>query len=145
MVGRELASRFFEDRTRPRTTVRPSVRTLTFYVLSYACAQRRRHTTPRPPHVMFLTRPSPSLVIFIVCYVAHAEEGLGTRLTCSHVDIEHCLNLSFLLGLFCNNNYINRIIAKFKGRSQKTFKYLTQVKNKFIIITILNEEETKTQ
>ena len=26
VIGRELASRFFEDRTRPRTTVRPSVR-----------------------------------------------------------------------------------------------------------------------
>ena len=40
----------------------------------------RQASTPRPPHVMFLTRPSPSLAIFIVCYVARAEEGLGTRL-----------------------------------------------------------------
>ena len=31
-------------------------------------------------HVMFLTRPSSRLAIFIACYVARAGEGLGTRL-----------------------------------------------------------------
>ena len=41
MVELELASRFFEDRTRPRTTVRPSVQILTFYVLSYEQNFRR--------------------------------------------------------------------------------------------------------
>ena len=50
MVGRELASRFFEDRTRPRTTVRPSVRTLTFYVLSYAYAGYLIYTS----HIVFV-------------------------------------------------------------------------------------------
>ena len=40
----------------------------------------RQASTPRPPHVMFLTRPSPRLAIFIACYVARAGEGLGTRL-----------------------------------------------------------------
>ena len=40
----------------------------------------RQASTPRPPHVMFLTMPSPRLAIFIACYVARAGEGLGTRL-----------------------------------------------------------------
>ena len=36
-------------------------------------------STPRPPHVMFLTRPPPRarLPIFIACFVARAGEGLG--------------------------------------------------------------------
>ena len=84
MVGRELASRFFEDRTLPKTTVR------TFYVLSYACAQRRCHTARRPPHVMFLTRPSPSLAIFCVLRCARAEEGLGTRLLYTCIAMYTC-------------------------------------------------------
>ena len=90
-VGRELASRFFEDRSRPRTTVRPSVRTCDLdraftIVLRLVVRMRTRQvphrqaSTPRPPHVMFLTRPSPRLAIFIACYVARAGEGLGTRL-----------------------------------------------------------------
>ena len=44
-------------------------------------ASHRQASTPRPPHVMFLTRPSPRLAIFIACYVARAGEGLGTRLS----------------------------------------------------------------
>ena len=36
--------------------------------------------TPRPHHVMFLTRPSVRLALFIACYVVRAGEGLGTRL-----------------------------------------------------------------
>ena len=40
----------------------------------------RQASTPHPPHVMFLTRPSPRLAIFIACYGARAGEGLGTRL-----------------------------------------------------------------
>ena len=44
----------------------------------------RQASTPRPPHVMFLTRPSPRLAIFIACYVARAGEGLGTRLSPTH-------------------------------------------------------------
>ena len=51
-----------------------------FYVMSYACAHGRCHTARRPPHVMFLTRPSPRLAIFIACYVTRPGEGLGTRL-----------------------------------------------------------------
>ena len=70
MVGRELASRFFEDRTRPRTTVRSTVRPDTNVlhpVIHMRTTQvpHRQASTPRPPHVMFLTRPSPSLAIFL--------------------------------------------------------------------------------
>ena len=82
MVGRELASRFFEDRTRPRTTVRPSVQIRDLdRVLRHVVRMRRRQvphrqaSTPRPPHVMFLTRPSPRLAIFIACYVARAGKA----------------------------------------------------------------------
>ena len=105
MVGRELACHFFEDRTRPRTTVRLSVQTLTFYVLSYACAQRRCHT-PRPPHVMFLTRPSPSLANFLrvtlpmwgkawdrgynTCMHMHCAAILGGHLQCKLVGRKPC-------------------------------------------------------
>ena len=78
-----------------------TARSLTFYVLSYACADGRCHTAPpyiygatpgvaysmricadmpgrpcpRPPHVMFLTRPSTRLAIFIACYVARAGKA----------------------------------------------------------------------
>ena len=55
-----------------RTTATWTARSLTFYVMSYACAHGRCHTARRPPHVMFLTRPSPRLAIFIGCYVARA-------------------------------------------------------------------------
>ena len=71
-------------------TVQPSVRTrdLDWFtnVLRHVVRMRTRQvphrqaSTPRPPHVMFLTRPSPRLAIFIACYVARAGEGLGTRL-----------------------------------------------------------------
>ena len=72
-------------------TVRPSVRTRDLdraftNVLRHVVRMRTRQvphrqaSTPRPPHVMFLTRPSPRLAIFIACYVARAGEGLGTRL-----------------------------------------------------------------
>ena len=104
LVGRELASRFFEDRTRPRTTVRPSVRTRDLdraftNVLRLVVRMRTRQvphrqaSTPRPPHVMFLTRPSPRLAIFIACYVARVGEGLGTRLgyTCRVYSAAHVL------------------------------------------------------
>ena len=72
VVGRELASRFFEDQTRPRMTVRPSVRIPDLdraftNVLRHVVRMRTRQvphrqaSTPRPPYVMFLTRPSPRL------------------------------------------------------------------------------------
>ena len=70
-------------------TVRPSVLDREFTnVLRLVVRMRTRQvphrqaSTPRPPHVMFLTRPSPAprLAIFIACYVARAGEGLGTRL-----------------------------------------------------------------
>ena len=35
----------------------------------------RQASTPRPPHVMFLTRPSTRLAIFIACYVARAGKA----------------------------------------------------------------------
>ena len=35
----------------------------------------RARTTRRPPHVMFLTRPSTRLAIFIACYVARAGKA----------------------------------------------------------------------
>ena len=41
---------------------------------------RLQASTPRLPHVMFLTKPSSRLAIFIACYVARVREGLGTRL-----------------------------------------------------------------
>ena len=82
MVWRELTSRFFEDRTRPRTTVRPSVRIRDLdRVLRYVVRMCRRQvphrqaSTPHPPHVMFLTRPSRRLAISIACYVARAGKA----------------------------------------------------------------------
>ena len=51
MVGRELASRFFKDRTRPRTTVRPSVRTLTMNVLRPVVRMRTTQVPHRRPGV----------------------------------------------------------------------------------------------
>ena len=47
--------------------LRPVVRMRTTQV------PHRQASTPRPPHVMFLTRPSPSLAIFIACYVARVR------------------------------------------------------------------------
>ena len=48
MVGRELVSRFFEDRTRPRTTVRPSVRIRDLdRVLRHVVRMRRRQVPHR--------------------------------------------------------------------------------------------------
>ena len=48
MVGRELASRFFEDRTRPRTTIRPSVRIRAFTnVLLHVVRMRTRQVPHR--------------------------------------------------------------------------------------------------
>ena len=50
-------------------------------VLRHVVRMRRRQvphrqaSTPRPPHVMFLTRPSTRLAIFIACYVARAGKA----------------------------------------------------------------------
>ena len=90
MVGRELTSRFFEDRTRPRTTVRPSVR-IRDLDRAFTNVLRRTHAhtegaTPPGVHPTSTSRdvsdqafPGPSLSNFY--YVARAGEGLGTRLT----------------------------------------------------------------
>ena len=72
MVGRELASRFFEDRTRPRTTVRPSVRTRLDSVFTNVLRLVVRMRTRDVSDWAF-----PSLSNFIACHVARAGEGLG--------------------------------------------------------------------
>ena len=83
MVGRELANRFFEDRTRPRTTVRPSIRIRDLdRVLRHVVRMRRRQV----PHRLASTprdvsdQAFPSLSNFYCVLRCACGEGLGTRL-----------------------------------------------------------------
>ena len=129
MVGRELASRFFEDRTRPRTTVRPSVRTLTFYVLSYACAHatqvpHRQASTPRDVSDQAL----PELSNFFACYVARVRGKAWERgyTTCGLQNEKNYIIILLSKGTILTRYTTLKIILRTLSKQEKEIKHQTR-------------------